>query len=276
MVVATIKDLVVGKKIMLFGPTGMLGHALLDVFPQSLPVPHSIADIIDIDMLRKIIEKERPAIVINAAAYTDVDGCEDNPEYAYAVNGKGPGNLAEVCQDVGAILIHFSSDYVFEGTLAGYSETAQPSPINIYGISKQMGEDAIMRKNDDYRIIRTSWLYGSHGKNFIDTIRSLSEKMDQVRVVNDQVGKPTYAVDLALKTREIISSNPGIYHITNDGICSWFEFASACIPNAVPCTTAEFPRKARRPARSVLLNTKTLPLRHWREALAEYLKTKTC
>ena len=124
---------------------------------------------------------------------------------------------------------------------------------------------------NNFRIIRTSWLYGSYGRNFVDTILGLSEKMEQVRVVNDQFGEPTYTVDLARKVPDIISAGPGIYHITNEGICSWYEFACAFIPNAVPCSTAEFPRKAVRPARSVLVNTKTAPLRHWSEALDEYL-----
>ena len=273
MVVATIEALA-SQKILLFGSNGMLGHALHSVFPQARALSHSIADITDIDAVRKIVARECPAIVINAAAYTDVDGCEDNREYAYAVNGKGPGNLAEACKEVDAILVHYSSDYVFDGTRAEYPETAQPHPINIYGISKQMGENTVMERIDDYRIIRTSWLYGSHGKNFVDTIRMLSHQMDKIKVVNDQVGRPTYAVDLAQKTREIISAKPGIYHITNDGICSWYEFACAFIPNAIPCSTDEFPRKAKRPARSVLLNTKTRPLRHWSEAVAEYLRIK--
>jgi dTDP-4-dehydrorhamnose reductase len=124
---------------------------------------------------------------------------------------------------------------------------------------------------DDYRIIRTSWLFGKHGKNFVDTVLQLSCQMDRVQVVNDQVGKPTYTVDLAEKTPEIVERESGIYHITNEGTCSWYEFAQAFINNAVPCSSAEFPRTAKRPAYSVLKNTKTLPLRHWKEALADYL-----
>ena len=130
---------------------------------------------------------------------------------------------------------------------------------------------------ENYRIIRTSWQFGSHGKNFVDTVRALSRQVPVVRVVNDQIGKPTYSVDLARKTPEIILREPGIYHITNEGHCSWYEFASAFIPNAVPCSTAEFPRIAKRPAYSALKNTKTSLLRPWKEALTEYvaLKEKT-
>jgi dTDP-4-dehydrorhamnose reductase len=155
-----------------------------------------------------------------------------------------------------------------------YREDDRPNPLSAYGRSKLLGEQSIQKKLKNYRIIRTSWLFGAHGKNFVDTILTLSRQMPQVKVVNDQVGKPTYTVDLARKTPEIISREPGIYHLTNNGVCSWYEFASAFIPNAVPCSTAEFPRKAKRPAFSVLVNSKTTPLRHWSEALKEYLQSK--
>ena len=166
------------------------------------------------------------------------------------------------------------TDYVFDGTRWDYREDDLPNPINAYGKSKLLGEISIQKNLKNYRIIRTSWLFGSHGKNFVDTILSLSRHMSEVRVVNDQIGKPTYTVDLARATPGIISRAPGIYHITNDGLCSWYEFAHAFIPNAVPCTTTEFPRRAKRPAYSVLVNTKTPPLRHWREAVLEYIHAK--
>jgi dTDP-4-dehydrorhamnose reductase len=274
MVVETIAGLD-PPKVLLFGPDGMLGHALVDIFPGVCRVPHSLVDISVENAVGKIMEEERPAIVINAAAYTDVEGCEDNRDLAFAVNGSGPGNIAAACADVGAMLVHISTDYVFDGEKAEYRENDPPSPINIYGKSKLQGEILVQKTTDNFRIIRTSWLFGNHGRNFVDTILALSQKMEEVRVVNDQFGKPTYAVDLARKIPEIICADAGIYHITNEGVCSWYEFASACIPNAVPCSTAEFPRKAKRPARSVLVNTKTSPLRHWNGALNEYLRIKT-
>jgi dTDP-4-dehydrorhamnose reductase len=190
------------------------------------------------------------------------------------VNGNGPGYIAHSCDEVDAILVHFSTDYIFDGTKTEYREDDCPNPINIYGESKLLGEVSIAKNLENYRIIRTSWLYGSHGKNFVDTILTLSRKIPVVRVVNDQVGKPTYTVDLANKVPDIISCDPGIYHITNDGQCSWYEFASAFIPNATPCSTEDYPRKAKRPAYSVLANTKTLPLRHWKEAVKEYIQKK--
>jgi len=273
MVVETIKE-INHQKIILFGALGMLGHALQEVFPHSVCIGHRNVDITDEDAIMKLMKRERPAIVINAAAYTDVDGCEDNRVYAFAVNGKGPGYIAKACAESDAILVHFSTDYIFDGTRKEYREDDCPNPINIYGESKLLGEVSIIKNLENYRIIRTSWLYGSHGKNFVDTILTLSQQMPLVHVVNDQIGKPTYTVDLANKVPEIISCDPGMYHITNDGQCSWYEFASAFIPNATPCSTQEFPRKAKRPQYSVLANTKTPPLRHWKEAIQEYIQMK--
>jgi dTDP-4-dehydrorhamnose reductase len=273
MVVETITEITYQKTI-LFGAHGMLGHALQEVFPHAQFIGHRTVDITDEDALMKLMKRERPAIVINAAAYTDVDGCEDDSKYAFAVNGNGPGYIANACNEFDSILVHFSTDYIFDGTKTEYHEDDCPNPINIYGKSKLLGEVSVAKNLENYRIIRTSWLYGSHGKNFVDTILSLSRQMPVVRVVNDQVGKPTYTFDLARKVPEIISRNPGIYHITNDGQCSWYEFASAFIPNASPCSTEEFPRKAKRPAHSVLANSKTSPLRHWKKALKEYIQMK--
>jgi dTDP-4-dehydrorhamnose reductase len=272
-VVETIKE-INQQKTVLFGAHGMLGHALQDVFPHAQFFDHREVDITDEDAIMKRLKQVRPDIVINAAAYTDVDGCEDNAEYAFAVNGNGPGYIAKACAEIDANLVHFSTDYVFDGTKTEYREADHPNPINVYGESKLLGEISVAKNLKNYRIVRTSWLYGAHGKNFVDTILTLSRQMPEVRVVNDQVGKPTYTVDLANKVPEIISRDPGVYHITNEGNCSWYEFASAFIPNATPCSTEEFPRKAKRPAYSVLANTKTPPLRHWKIAVKEYIQTK--
>ena len=262
------------SKILIFGADGMLGKALRDVFPDAHCITHCDVDITDEDAVQKMVKRFSPAFVINAAAYTDVDGCEENKKHAYAVNGKGPGYIAGACNEMGAALVHYSTDYIFDGTRSEYREDDRPDPINVYGESKLMGEECIAKNLDNFRIIRTSWLYGNHGKNFVDTVIGLSRQKDVVLVVNDQFGKPTYTVDLARKTSEIISCDPGVYHITNDGICSWFEFASEFIPNAVACSTAEFPRKAHRPAYSVLINTKTKPLRHWKDAVHDYIQSK--
>ncbi len=267
--------MVVGKiKTLIFGAGGMLGTELCHVFSDAFKLKHADIDIRDREKVIEHIKKNRPDVVINAAAYTAVDDCEDNKELAFEVNGGAPGYIAEGCSDVGSVLIHYSTDYIFDGSKKEYFESDTPNPINVYGQSKLMGEKNIMKNLDNFRIIRTSWLYGAHGRNFVDTMLKLSKEMDRVKVVNDQFGKPTYAVDLARQTKEIIGLAPGVYHVTNEGVCSWYEFASAIIDNVVPCTSEEFPRKAKRPKYSVLTNTKTSPMRHWRDALSEYLNNR--
>jgi dTDP-4-dehydrorhamnose reductase len=252
----------------------MLGYDLCKVFPGAIKLTRNELDITDRAKVMETISDIRPKVVINAAAYTDVDGCEDNQELAFAVNGYGPGYIAEACSSTGAKLVHFSTDYVFDGSKKEYLESDTTNPINVYGKSKLLGEQLISENMDYFRIIRTSWLFGLNGKNFVDTMFRLSEEMECVRVVSDQYGKPTYTYDLAAKTREILEKEAGIYHITNEGVCSWYEFASAIIDNVSPCSSAEFPRIAKRPTYSVLLNTKTKPMRHWKAALNDYLKER--
>lgn len=267
MVVGAIKTLIIGS-------SGMLGSDLCKTFPDAVKLTHRDLDITDREQVIESILKIKPDVVINAAAYTNVDGCEDNKELAFQVNGYGPGYIAEACARAGAKLVHFSTDYVFNGSKKEYVESDIPDPINVYGDSKLLGEKKIIENMDDYRIVRISWLFGIHGKNFVETMLKLSGEMDTVKVVNDQFGKPTYTMDLASKVKEIIELDPGIYHITNDGICSWYEFASSIIDNVIPCTSEEFPRKAKRPKYSVLVNTKTGPMRHWKEALKDYLQER--
>jgi len=261
------------KKTLILGAYGMLGSALQKVFPNAELRGHDL-DITEGDKVTSLIRELNPGLVINAAAYTDVDGCEDNRDLALAVNGESLVQIAQACNACGSCLIHFSTDYVFDGTKKVYDENEKPHAINTYGKSKLLGEINIQKNMTNYRIIRTSWLFGKNGRNFVDTMIRLSAEMPWVSVVNDQFGKPTYTVDLARKTKEIAGLDPGIYHITNEGICSWFEFAQAIIPNAIPCSTSEFPRKAKRPAYSGLANTKTKPMRHWRNALNNYLEKR--
>jgi dTDP-4-dehydrorhamnose reductase len=265
MVVGTIKTLIIGA-------SGMLGSDLCKVFLDAVKLTHEEIDITNRDQVLETIQKTKPDVVINAAAYTDVDGCEDQQELAFHINGNGPGHIAEACSIFGAKMVHFSTDYIFNGSIKKYVESDIPNPINVYGHSKLLGENKIIENMKDYRIIRTSWLFGVHGKNFVETMLRLSKEMDTVKVVNDQFGKPTYTIDLANEVKEIIELDPGIYHITNDGICSWYDFSSDIIDNTVPCTSEEFPRKAKRPRCSVLINTKTKPMRCWKEALKDYFK----
>ena len=255
-------------KTLILGANGMLGHDLQKVFSDAVSQD---LDITNEAAIGTFIQELNPDLVINAAAYTDVDGCEDNRETAFDVNGEALQYIAKTCNNVGAVLVHYSTDYIFDGSKEAYVESDAPDPINAYGESKLLGEKNIMENMGDYRIIRTSWLFGVHGKNFVETMLRLSGEMDTVRVVNDQFGKPTYAADLARKTTDIVGLAPGIYHITNDGVCSWYEFAAAIIDNAAPCSSEEFVTKADRPRYSVLVNTKTTPMRHWKDALKEYL-----
>lgn len=269
--------MVVGEvKTLIFGAGGMLGMDLCKVFPDAVKLTHNDIDITDKAQVIDVIKRIDPDVIINAAAYTDVDGCEDedNRELVFDVNCRAPGYIAQACLDVGATLVHFSTDYVFDGSKKEYVESDLTHPINVYGKSKLLGERNIIKSMEDFRIIRTSWLFGHHGRNFVETMLKLSCEMDEVRVVDDQFGKPTYTADLARNTLEIIDLEAGIYHVTNEGVCSWYEFASAIIDNVVPCSSNEFPMKAKRPTYSVLTNTKTAPMRHWREVVLEYLMHK--
>jgi dTDP-4-dehydrorhamnose reductase len=262
------------SKTLIFGAYGMLGHDLQAVYPDAVLCGRE-TDITDRSKVMQIIRTLQPALVINAAAYTDVEGCEDHQDHAFAVNGHALEHIATACSEVQAKLIHYSTDYVFDGSKTEYVESDRPNPLNIYGASKLLGERMVQEHMDNFSIIRTSWLFGKYGKNFVYTMLTLSKQMDAVKVVNDQYGKPTYTVDLARKTPEIAKADPGIHHITNDGVCTWYEFAQAVIPNAVPCTSDEFPRKARRPKYSVLENTKSKALRPWRESLNAFLSARS-
>ena len=282
-------------KTIIIGARGMLGQELKKIFQDWNPICWDQAeiDIIDKKNVNEKIFEIKPKLVINAAAYTNVDGAETNRDLAMKVNGYGVGNLAEACKKVNAILIHYSTDYVFDGkNLEGYKEDDQPkNPINVYGESKLLGEKMLRENTDRFYLIRLSWLFGKFGKNFVETMLQLAEKNEIIKVVNDQRGKPTFALDLAKKTRSLVEEKfPfGIYHITNEGACSWHEFAKeifkivqtqkakprdfACENiKVIPVSSKEFPTAAKRPAWSILINTK-LPLsRPWQKALEEYLK----
>jgi dTDP-4-dehydrorhamnose reductase len=260
-------------KTLILGADGMLGYDLQKAFSDAVARGRDL-DITDEALVSTFIQELNPDLVINAAAYTDVDGCEDNREIAFKVNGDAPRYIAGACSETEATLVHYSTDYVFDGSAEAYTESDPPRPINAYGESKLLGETNVMKNMDDYRIIRTSWLFGVHGRNFVEAMLGLSGGIDMVKVVNDQFGKPTYTADLARKTAEIVRMAPGTYHITNEGVCSWYEFAAAAIDNVSPCSSDEFVRKAKRPMYSVLTNTKTTPMRHWRDALKEYMEMR--
>lgn len=275
-------------KIAVTGAEGMLGHDLRRAFTDSDFAGFTIGtlDITRLDDVMKQVRETRPDVMIHAAAFTDVDRCEAEPETAYLVNGIGARNVAMACEEVRCPMVYISTDYVFDGTRqADYNEWDPPGPVNQYGLSKLMGERFVTSCTNRFYIVRTSWLYGSNGKNFVDTIRRLLRERDSLDVVNDQRGCPTYTVDLAHTLRVLIGRGYGTYHITNSGHCTWFDFAveiarlsgSRTAINAV--TSEQFRRPARRPAHSVLgktmLRLEGIPEpRPWEEGLAAYLKER--
>ncbi len=279
------------KKLLIIGNRGMLGQDLMTQFGADKKYEVKGIDREDIDITNRLnvlqkIEEIKPNIVINAAAFTAVDNCEklEFKKTCFDVNGYGVGYLASACKKAGATLVHFSTDYIFAGDKAeGYKEDERNfAPVNIYGESKLLGEQELQKNTDKFYLLRTAWLYGKNGKNFVDTMLELAKKMPKLKVVDDQHGKPTYTVDLAKKTKEILENNApfGIYHITNEGETTWCGFAKKIFELAgvkievLPVTSAEFPRPAKRPAYSALINTKLPKMRKWEEALEEYLHLK--
>ena len=268
-------------KVMILGAGGMLGNALVKTFKYHDFYAFSKAqiDITNKKVVFNKINKIKPNIVINSAAYTDVDGCEKNRKHAFNVNGKAVKIIADACKKNNISLLHISTDYVFDGKKKGYKEDDKTSSINVYGKSKLLGEKYLMETLDNYYLIRASWLFGKRGKNFVDTILRLAKEKKELKVVNDQYGRPTYTNDLADKIKEIVETKKsfGIYHITNSGTCTWFEFAKKIIEftklnvkiNSI--TSKQLNRAAKRPRYSVLLNTKLSPLRHWHLALKDYI-----
>ncbi len=272
-------------RIALTGAGGMLGSDIQRVFRDTdiVGFMHKDLDITSIDTVNERIRAVRPDFLIHAAAFTDVDRCESEVEKAYLVNGIGTRNIAMVCEDIKCPVVYISTDYVFDGSRgAPYNEWDATNPINRYGLSKLMGEEFVKALTNRFYIVRTSWLYGSSGRNFVDTILRLLSERDSISVVNDQKGCPTYTVDLALKLRELIGKGYGIYHIVNTGSCTWYDFAVAIASykgvtkKIIPVTSEAINRPAKRPASSVLENTFLKlegigELRNWKEAVAEYL-----
>lgn len=242
-------------------------------------------DITNKDQVFEVICDAEPDVVINSAAYTDVDGCEENQDLAYSVNGEGVKNLALACKEVDCALVHISTDYIFNGKNdRPWVEDDEIGPISVYGKSKLKGEEAILETLDKYFIVRTAWLYGINGKNFPKTMLELAKNHSEITVVYDEVGTPTYTPDLAYGISELIETDYyGIYHLTNSGNCSWCEFARYIFEVAdkdvkvVPVTASEFARPAPRPSYSVLENKNWVdkgfkPLRSYKEAIKEYVE----
>jgi len=279
-------------KVLILGALGMLGQDLLPILSAKYEVfgrDIDEADITDPDQVRKEIETVGPDVVINAAAYTDVDGCEAKRELAFSVNAEGAHHIALECARLGSRMIHLSTDYVFDGaSQIPYPEGAEPNPLNVYGKSKLQGEIYIRETLDNFLIIRTAWLYGAHGKNFVDTILRLAAQQDELRVVDDQRGSPTFTKDLAQAISLVLAKGiQGILHVTNSGSCTWFEFARKILEikkplndqlRLVPISSKELGRPASRPANSVLDCSRFekftgSKMRPWEKALEDYLSS---
>ncbi len=248
-------------------------------------------DITNYSAVDEFIRRQRPDVIINCAAYTNVDGCETNCDDAFKVNAIGPRNLAQAAEKVGARLVHISTDYVFSGEENGgiaQDETCLVKPISTYGATKYQGERYVQQFCHRHFILRTSWLYGYNGKNFVKTIVNAAKKYGELEVVNDQMGNPTNTVDLAHTIFSLVNTHEyGLYHCTGEGICSWYDFASEIIKlsgveaSVKPCTSAEYkakhPESADRPAWSALENrmlrcTVGNQMRDWKVALANFFE----
>ncbi|MTJ48681.1 dTDP-4-dehydrorhamnose reductase [Dolichospermum sp. UHCC 0259] len=286
------------KSILLIGSKGQVGTELQHTLSSNYKVIALARPEIDLtqpENLRQIIRENQPEIIINAAAYTAVDKAESEPENAHIVNTLAPQILAEESQKLGSFLIHISTDYVFNGNSNyPYQETDKTNPLSVYGQTKLAGEIAIQNICPQHIILRTAWVYGTHGKsNFVKTMLRLGKERPEVRVVADQIGSPTWAQNIALAITQIIphltSETAGIYHYTNSGVASWYDFAIAIfeeaeklgfplkIENIIPITTPEYPTPAKRPAYSVLACEKISKVLgtyspHWRQGLRLMLK----
>lgn len=275
-------------KVMIIGAEGMLGHDLEDILSKEHEVNITTIHTLDITDIKKTIETVKdinPDVVVHAAAFTDVDGSETRADLAYQVNALGTRNVAVACQEADSALVYICTDYVFDGTKGKpYREYDHTNPLSVYGQTKHQGEIYIRDILDKFYIVRTAWLYGYHGPNFVTTMLKLAEKMDNISVVSDQVGSPTYTVDLAKAINQLITKPAyGIYHVTNSDHCSWFEYAQQIFENAgldielKPVTTEDFGSPAPRPLYSVLDNynwkMEGFPkIRSYKDALKEYMK----
>lgn len=275
------------KKILLTGAGGMLAHdavAVLQPYFEVIPRREAELDICHAEAVHAAICGIRPDVVINCAAYTLVDACETEQEKAFAVNADGVKNLALACRQSGSLLIHISTDYVFDGTQqTPYTETDIPHPLSVYGQSKHAGEQYVLEILKQYAIIRSSWLYGAGGNNFISTILRLARDRKELPVVNDQRGSPTWTLDLSRAIKALLDGSPqGIYHVCNQGNCTWYEYARRIAEVARigltirTITTDALNRPASRPAYSVLdcgrfTRETGMTLRHWSAALEDYL-----
>jgi dTDP-4-dehydrorhamnose reductase len=279
--------------ILITGARGMLGRDLVSLLTDREPgLSVTALDLSDLDITRpeevkKALASFRPGAIINCAAYTDVDGCERQRDLAFSANALGPELLAQAAGERRALLVHVSTDFVFDGAKGSpYTEEDAPHPLSVYGESKLAGEEAVRRLAGEHLIVRTAWLYGHHRTNFVRTILALAESRNELRVVTDQRGSPTWTMPLAEAIVALMRAGArGTYHAAGRGECSRYEWAAEIVRLAgrevsvVPATTAEFPRPARRPPYSALASEKLgrdtgFCFPPWQQSLAEYLRSR--
>jgi len=280
-------------KILILGHKGMLGSDLM----LRLMAAHDVTgkDVGDFDIAAendctRVIAECSPEVVINAAAYTHVDGCEKERDLCFAVNAVGVKNIALACRGKGIRIVHFSTDYIFDGRKESpYVEADEPAPLNVYGASKLEGEHFLRALSDRWLLIRTAWLYGKNGKNFVKTILEKAAAVKTLEIVEDQIGAPTYSWDLSAAVQLLIEGgHDGLFHLTNRGRCSWYEFACKILQYAGindvtvrPIRSTSLARPALRPAWSVLSSRKFSEatgktMRFWQIALQDYLEKTGC
>ena len=279
-------------KILITGTNGQVGHALMRELTEHelIGLTRQDCDLTNLDQIRQLIDQHQPDLIINPAAYTKVDQAEDEPELAFQINRDAPKMIAEKAGEYNIPLIHFSTDYVFNGEKeGGYVEDDPTHPLGVYGQSKCAGEEAIQEVGGLSYIFRTSWVYSNIGHNFYLTMKKLSSERDELKVVADQFGVPTSNQFIAEQMKHIIpklnQNNTGIYHLVPDGSCSWYEFAKQIISQTSQkfnlehlhaIQTHEFPTKTKRPANSILINVKIkstfqLSLNNWTKELEKVI-----
>lgn len=273
-------------RILILGSKGMLGQQLVKVFGgEAIGWDRSDVDVTQAESLKLKVESLKPDVIINCVAYNDVDGAEDNQGAAFKLNSEVPENLAKICQELDIVLVHFSTNYVFDGEKGEYQESDLPNPLSAYAKSKYQGELKVADNARKFYLIRTAVLFGERGessqtkKSFVQLMLDLAKDHKAIRAVDDEINNPTSVVDLARAVELLLESGAGygIYHLVNSGQASWYDIAKeifeikAIKVNLTAVSRAGFPRKAQTPKKSLLINTKLPQLRPWQEALSEYM-----
>ncbi|WP_368646153.1 dTDP-4-dehydrorhamnose reductase [Alkalibacterium putridalgicola] len=272
-------------KALITGATGQLGQELQKYLTEK-EIPYtaygsSEMDILDKDRVEEIISNDKPTVVFHCAAYTAVDKAEEETELNWAVNVEGTRNVAEVCKEQNILFVYISTDYVFDGKSEEmYRVDDQPNPINEYGKAKLAGEKVVQELLKEYYIIRTSWVFGEFGSNFVYTMKKLAKDRDELTIISDQIGRPTWTRTLTEFMVHLAETEQdyGTYHLSNEGTCSWYEFAEAILKNESvnikPINSNQYPQKAKRPMHSVLDLSKSkdtgFAIPHWKDALREF------